>query len=140
MEKLSLELRIHILASAPDFPTLQALCHASPACHQAYAVAKVEILSALVQNAGVPGTEVDALGTLLSLDYADGMQDHPDEVIAFLDRYRHARGAGRWAKTKNPLLPVRWRPPQTDVDDLMTIIQFHELAEHLTANFLKYVG
>lgn len=140
LEALPLELKIHILASTSDFAALRAIVHASPMYHQAYLAGKLEILSVLVQTMGVPGTEVDALGALLSLDYADGMQDYPDEVIAFLDRYRHARGAGQWTETKNPPLPIRWREPQTNVDDLMTMIRFHELAEHLEIRFLEYVG
>ncbi|KFX98250.1 hypothetical protein V490_02400 [Pseudogymnoascus sp. VKM F-3557] len=137
LEKLPLELQVLILASAPDFTTLRDLVHASPVYHKAYASAKAIILSALIQTQQVPGTEVDSLAVLLSLDYADGMQDHLDEVIAFLDRYRHARGRGRWVNTKNPPLPVRWRPLQTDIDDLITMVKFQNLTEYLTDQFLE---
>lgn len=100
---------------------------------------KEKILSALIEKQQLSGTEVDALAALLSLDYADGMQDHPDEVIAFLDRYRHARGRGRWLNKKNPPLPVRWRPPQTDAYDLLTMVRFHNYTEHLTDRVLEYM-
>jgi hypothetical protein len=136
LEKLPLELQILILAFAPDFATLRDLVHASPVYHRAYTSAKTVVLSALIQTQQVPGTEVDSLAVLLSLDYADGMQDHPDEVIAFLDRYRHARGRGRWMNTKNPPLPVRWRPLQTDIDDLIMVVKSQNLTEYLTDQFL----
>lgn len=136
LETLPLELQVLILASAPDFATLRDLVHASPVYHRAYASAKAIILSALIQTQQVPGTEVDSLGVLLSLDYADGMQDHLHEVIAFLDRYRHARGRGRWVNNKNPPLPVRWRPLQTDIDDLITVVKFQNLTEYLTDQYL----
>ncbi|OBT62742.1 hypothetical protein VE03_07069 [Pseudogymnoascus sp. 23342-1-I1] len=139
LEKLPLELQILILASAPDSATLRGLIYASLVYHRAYMSSKVEILSALIEKQQIPGTEVDALAVLLSLDYADGMQDHPDEVIAFLDRYRHARGRGRWLNTKNPPLPSRWRPLQTHAHDLMTMVRFHNLAERLTDRFLEYM-
>ncbi|KAL5345337.1 hypothetical protein ACLOAV_009708 [Pseudogymnoascus australis] len=139
LEKLPLELQVLILASAPDAATLRGLVYASLIYHRAYASSKVKILSALIEKQQIPGTEVDALGALLSLDYADGMQDHPDEVIAFLDRYRHARGRGSWVNTKNPPLPSRWRPPQTEADNLTSMVRFHRLTEHLTDRFLEYM-
>lgn len=139
LEKLPLELQIIILASVPDFATLRDLVHASLVYHEAYVSSKREILSALIQKQQVPATEVDALAAVLSLDYADGMEDHPDEVIAFLDRYRHARGRRKWINRKNPPLPVRWRPPQTDIDDLTTMVRFHNLTELLTDRFLEYM-
>ncbi|KFY03662.1 hypothetical protein O988_01336 [Pseudogymnoascus sp. VKM F-3808] len=137
LETLPIELQVLILASAPDFATLRDLVHASPVYHRAYTSAKAIILSALIQTQQVPGTEVDSLGVLLSLDYADGMQDHPAEVIAFLDRYRHARGRGRWVNTKNPPLPVRWRPLQTDIDDLIVVVKSQNFTEYLTDQFLE---
>lgn len=99
----------------------------------------MKILSALIERQQIPSTEVDALGALLSLDYTDGMQDHLDEVIAFLDRYRHARGRGSWVNTKNPPLPSRWRPPETDGDNLTSMVRFHKLTELLTDRFLEYM-
>lgn len=139
IEKLPLELQLLILTSASDSETLRCLISASLVYHRTFVSFAAEILSALIQKLQLPGTEVDALGALLSLDYADGMQNHPDEVIAFLDRYRHARGRGRWLSTKNPPLPARWRPVQKDVDDLMTMVRHHNLTELLTDRFLEYM-
>jgi hypothetical protein len=139
LEKLPLELQVLILVSVPDSATLRGLIDASLVYHRAYLSSKEKILSALIEKQQLPGTEVDALAALLSLDYADGMQDHPDEMIAFLDRYRHARGRGSWLNKKNPPRPVRWRPPQTHAHDLMTMVRFHNYTELLTDRVLEYM-
>lgn len=127
------------MVSVPDSATLRGLIDASLVYNGAYVSSKEKILSALIEKQQLPGTEVDALAVLLSLDYADGMQDHPDEVVAFLDRYRHARGRGRWLNKKNPPLPIRWRPPQTVADDLITMVRFHNYTETLTDRVLEYM-
>lgn len=97
-ESFPVELRILILQSVPDFATLRSLVHACPAYHHAYLTGnKEQILSGVIERQHIRGTELDALGAVLSLEYTSGLQDQEDETIAFLDRYRHARGARRWA-------------------------------------------
>jgi hypothetical protein len=136
-ESLPFELRILVLRYAPDFAMLHALVHASPSYHQAYVRVREEVLSAVIEGQHVSGTEVDALGAILSLDYSDGMQNRGDEVVAFLDRYRQARGVGRWMQPRNRFLP---RSHRTQLDNLTAMLRFQRRIVRLTEDFLEYVS
>lgn len=126
------------MQSVPDFATLRSLVHTCPAYHQAYLAGnKEQILSAVIERQHIRGTEVDALGAVLSPEYTSGLQDQEDETIAFLDRYRHARGAGGWAEPNNTA-PVRLQ--QTRLDNLMMMLRFQHCVQHLTEDFLEWVG
>lgn len=92
LESLPVELRIQILKSMPDFLTLHRLLHASPVYRRTYGFVQEEVIfSILSHHYGC--VAVDVLATVLSAKF-DYIHNPPKEnVIAFLDRYRHARGA-----------------------------------------------
>lgn len=93
LETLPTELRIEVLKSIPDACTLRCLLNASPIYYRAYIPLQREVLTAIISRQYFQGTAADVVAAILSIDIFHACNTRTkEEVIAFLDRYRHARG------------------------------------------------
>ncbi|KAK2754680.1 hypothetical protein FQN54_006813 [Arachnomyces sp. PD_36] len=94
LESLPTELCAEVLKSIPDLCTLSCLLRASPTYFRTYTPIQQEILAAIVSRRFPQGVAVDVIAACISVDFFHTYNTRKKEdVIAFLDRYRHARGS-----------------------------------------------
>lgn len=130
LESLPVELRIQILKSILDFLALHRLLNASPVYRRTYGFVQGEVIfSILYHHYGC--VAVDVLATVLSAKFDNiHIQRTKENVIAFLDRYRHARGA---------ISPNTLFAHSTVEEQTLRIEGFHNIQKCLTSLVDEYL-
>ena len=132
LENLPAELRIQILQSLTDFPSLRCLIHASPLYHATYLQFRGEVLYHLSLYQLDHTLRPDALAAVRSKRQDERSVHNPEAVFALLDDYGIARAEASLAKTE-------WLSCSS-ITEALDLLRLHETVKRVTEEYCRSIA
>jgi hypothetical protein len=133
LEDVAPEIRIQIMQSIADFPSLRNLILASPSYRATYAAgAREKILRGTALDQLDSRLHADALAAVRSTGFYDKYSNSLSSIVAFLTDYERARGGG--ADSQSEWLKCR------DLNEAVSLLHLHEAITQAVNDYGPFIA